>query len=385
MKRVLHVMHSLERSGMETMLLCSYGEWSRLGYRCDVLATADTIGPVAEEMRACGYRLFHIPFRDGHSYIPRADFVRQFYKLCHAGYDIIHVHTEIAPPVVVLLARMAGVPRIAITPHNVFNFSGALRARKFLERSLVRSLGGRYGMISKGVTACEWERFRNRGVPIWNWIDTSHFRPPTSGERAEARSALGIADYQFVTLSVGNCNYAKNHTAILDAICLIPESMNLLHLHVGREEAGCPERAQAGKQGIENAIRFLGSQPDPLSFLWAADAFLMPSHHEGLGLSAIEAVASGVPLVCSNVQGLKDVAAEMKWAVFTSTTADSVANAICELASIPESHRRRNALEDSRRIRARFAVKSGVRSIVDGLYREVTPVLQIRQRELMSS
>ena len=247
MKRVLHVMHSLERSGMETMLLCSYSEWTRLGFDCDVVATADEVGPVAEQMRASGYNVFHMPFRRGQSYLPQAAFVRSFFGLCRNGYDVVHVHTEIAPPVVTFLAKMAGVERVAVTPHNVFHFSGLLRARKFCERAFVRLLGGRYGMISEGVRDCEWERYKNRGVRIWNWIDTLFFRPPTPEERAEARSALAIEDSTFVTLSVGNCNYAKNHVAILEAIPLLPASLQLLHLHVGREEAGCPERRMAAE------------------------------------------------------------------------------------------------------------------------------------------
>ena len=370
---------------MEMMLLCSYGEWKRLGYECDVLATADTIGPLADQMRACGYGLFHIPFRAGRSYLPRSQFVGGFYSLCRARYDVVHVHTEIAPPVAAVLAKLAGVRRVAVTPHNVFSFSGVLRARKFCERTLVRSLGGRYGMISKGVTACEWGRYRNRGVRIWNWFNSAHFRPPSSQERAEARTSLSIQNHQFVTLSVGNCNSAKNHGAILNAIPLLPTSLNLLHLHVGREEAGCPERDAATKLGIHETVRFFGSQPDPLSFFWAADAFLMPSHHEGLPLSAIEAVAAGVPLICSSVQGLEDVVAETKWAIVTSTTADSVAEAIVALAAVPAVERRQNALDDSGRIRERFAVANGVRSIVEGLYGEPTPAIHIYQQERMPS
>ncbi|MGD0510682.1 MAG: hypothetical protein ABSA33_02470, partial [Candidatus Micrarchaeaceae archaeon] len=59
MKRVLHVLVSLERSGMEMMLLNSAEEWGRAGYACDVVATAPIIGPLAPELRAAGYGVFH--------------------------------------------------------------------------------------------------------------------------------------------------------------------------------------------------------------------------------------------------------------------------------------------------------------------------------------
>ena len=137
--------------------------------------------------------------------------------------------------------------------------------------------------------------------------------------------------------------------------------------------------------GIEDAVQFFGSQADPLSFLWAADAFLMPSHNEGLGLSAIEAVAAGLPLICSDVQGLRDVAAETKWTLVTTTSADSVADAIRTLAAMPPAQRCSNALEDSSRIRDRFGVENGVRSITAGLYREDSAAVLLQQQEWMPS
>ena len=111
----------------------------------------------------------------------------------------------------------------------------------------------------------------------------------------------------------------------------------------------------------------------------------MPSYHEGLGLSAIEAVATGLPLVCSDVQGLKDVAAEMKSAVLTSTSAASVADAIVQLLSITAGQRRRNAMEDSVRIRERFSARNGVRSITDGLYHARSAALPTPQQECIPS
>jgi glycosyltransferase involved in cell wall biosynthesis len=270
--------------------------------------------------------------------------------------------------VVAPLAKLAGVKCIAVTPHNAFKFDGLMRARKRCERGLVRSLGGRYGMVSEGVRECEWERFRNRGVRTWNWIDTAHFRPASPEERAAARRALGLAEDVFVTASVGNCNRAKNHTAILHALAQLKAEKPLVHLHVGREESGCPERALAAELGLTDAVRFVGSQEDPLPYLWAADAFLMPSLVEGLGLSAIEAIAAGVPLLCSNVEGLCDVIAETRWTTVTGTDAATVAEGLRTMMATPAHELQGHALEDSARVRQRFSPQSGVRSIVRELY-----------------
>lgn len=225
-------------------------------------------------------------------------------------------------------------------------------------------------MISNGVEECEKERFHNQGVRIWNWIDTEHFRPPSPLERELARLSLGARPEDFVIVSIGNCNDTKNHGAILRAIPLLPTAIRPFYLHIGREQLSCSEQKLAAELGILNTVRFLGSVEDPLHFLWAADVFVIPSLHEGLGIAALEAVAASAPLVCSKVDGLSDVASATRHAVLTTTRHESVAQGISLIASLPIAQLREQALEDSRFIRSRFSARHGVRSIVHGLYAE---------------
>ena len=369
MKRVLHVLVSLERSGMEMMLLNSAEEWARAGYACDIVASATNIGPLAPELRAAGYGVFHIPFRSKFRYAPRWRFITDYYRLCKSGYDVVHIHTEAATHLFVILAKLAGVSRIALTPHNTFRFAGLLRIRKALERRFNRLLGSKYGMISNSVQKCEWERFRNRGVRISNWLDTIHYRPPAPEERFAARSSLCCQEEQLVIVSIGNCNDAKNHSEILRAISLLPAAVAPLYVHVGKELADQPERALAAELNLAERVRFLGSQGDPRQFLWAADAYVMPSLCEGLGISALEAIACGVPAVLVNIDGLADIASETDSVVLTSTAAQSIADGIAQVASTQIVERQARALLDSARIRELYSIPNGVQSVINGLYR----------------
>jgi glycosyltransferase involved in cell wall biosynthesis len=366
--RVLHVMATLLPSGMEMMFLSSAEEWGRLGYQCDIVGPEREIGPLAPQLRDAGYGIFHIPFRGRARYLFRAGFFREFYQLSASGYDVLHIHTEAITPIFAVLGKLAGIRIISLTPHNVFRFRGLLRVRKYLERWFIRRLGGRYGMISEGVQRCEWELYRNPGVRTWNWLDTAKFRPPTPEERAAARAAIGCKQDQFVLLSVANCNDFKNHNAILRAVALLRATLHCEYLHVGREQSDRQEEALAQELGIAAQVRFLGSQSDLMPFFWAADAFVMPSLFEGLGISALEAIAAGVPAVLAATEGLCDVIAETQWSVTTGTSAESVARGLSELAQIPIAERMRRARVDSDLIRKRFSMPDGVRSIVVGLY-----------------
>jgi glycosyltransferase involved in cell wall biosynthesis len=368
MKRVLHVLNSLERSGLEMMLLSGATEWARWGFACDVLATSPEIGSLAPQMREAGYGVFHIRMRSRYRYLPRRRFCVEFRRLCSSGYEVVHIHTETAVPLLFALAKTAGVRRLALTPHSTYWFTGFLRGRKILERRLVRFFGGRYGMISDGVMECEKRNFGNEGVRTWNWLDTAQFRPPTEPERLAARQAVGCEANRLVILSVGNCNAFKNHQELLRAIAILPASLDLLYLHAGREPDDHAERALAAELGIAGRVRFLGSQENTRELLWAADVYVMPSVREGLSIAALEAIASGTTAVLSNVAGLEEIALQTQFTQLAAPEAKAIAAALIDVAATPHELRRNRALADSESVRRKFSVANGIRSIVQGLY-----------------
>jgi glycosyltransferase involved in cell wall biosynthesis len=110
------------------------------------------------------------------------------------------------------------------------------------------------------------------------------------------------------------------------------------------------------------------SQPDPRLFFWAADVFVMPSLYEGLGNSALEAIASGCPAVLAEGSGLKEVANETKWAISVTPDEESISAGLLRVAGLSEETRRSRALEDSARIRERFSMQRGVQVMIGSLY-----------------
>ena len=368
--RVLHVLNQFEHSGAEINLLQSAQEWQRHGFSLDLLATGPNIGPLSKSLTAQGYRTFHIPLRSKRRFAPRADFITRFMSLCRANkYDVLHIHTESAYYLFALLGKLAGIPRVVRTVHNTFTFKGPMRQRKILERAACRSfLGLRSGLISSSVEDCEWKDLRNPGVRIDNWFDTNHFRPATESERIACRKELGCRDDEFVITSVGNCAPAKNHPEFLRALSLLGSEVNFLYLHVGSEPEGGKERQMATELGIAHRVRFVGRQPDPKRYLWASDAFAMPSLWEGFSIAALEAMGTGVPLLLTNVNGLRDLASAAKWVELVEPDARSIADGILRLFHSPAEEIRGRARQDSALIRERYSIANGVRRIITALY-----------------
>lgn len=119
------------------------------------------------------------------------------------------------------------------------------------------------------------------------------------------RSELGLAPSDFVIISVGEMNANKNHQLIIRAIQNIPEAKYVL---VGIGPLKDELVKLSSELGVSDRVKFLGYRTDINELLHMSDCFAFPSLREGLGLAALEALSSGVPVVASDIGGIRDYA-----------------------------------------------------------------------------
>src|SRR5262249_23254306 len=155
------------------------------------------------------------------------------------------------------------------------------------------------------------------GVPagrvhfVPNAVDMSQFAPASLERRRCRRLVLGLEPDDIVCLFVGRLSREKGVLDLVDAWTLLqPAGASLLI--AGPDMTGHPwnagpaARDEVERRSLSASVRFLGPSTDVASLLQVADVVVQPSHFEALGLSAIEALASGVPVVASAVGGLLD-------------------------------------------------------------------------------
>ena len=145
-----------------------------------------------------------------------------------------------------------------------------------------------------------------RVVPLG--FDLGEFAAIDDDARADARKRLEVATNAEVVSTVGRLTAIKQHRLFLDAVAAASRTRpRLLALVAGDGELRDELEAYARTLGINDRVRFLGWRRDLSVIYGATDVFMLTSRNEGTPVALIEAMASGVPGVSTDVGGVKDV------------------------------------------------------------------------------
>jgi glycosyltransferase involved in cell wall biosynthesis len=167
---------------------------------------------------------------------------------------------------------------------------------------------------------------------------------PVPGDAERARAALEIGG-RALALAVATDLPHKNLVRLLDALAAMPASERPLLALAGRGTDGGALPSRARELGIEHDVRLLGGIPSgELEDLYAAASLLVTAtRYEGFGLPVLEAMARGVPVVCSDIPVLREVAGEAAAFVDAGDPASIAAGLRRVLAGGAESERMRAA------------------------------------------
>ena len=149
------------------------------------------------------------------------------------------------------------------------------------------------------------------------------FAPPTPGQHATAKEALGFLHGQLLFVYIAEFSKRKNHrqllTAFATAVSLRPDA-RLLLAGTGALLEDC--RRLAARLGIADQVRFLGYVSDTPGLLAGCDCCVSTSIIEGLPFNIMEARASGLPVIASDIKGHRELAeSDPDMTLFSSTKA----------------------------------------------------------------
>jgi glycosyltransferase involved in cell wall biosynthesis len=201
-------------------------------------------------------------------------------------------------------------------------------------------------------------------------LDLERFTPLTGEQRQREREALGVEPDAVVAVFMGRLVPIKRVDLLLDALrearC---KGAVVVLVIVGGGECEAQLRERARSLGLAEAVRFVGYRGDVEAILAAADLAVLSSANEGTPVALIEAAAAGLPLVATDVGGVRDVVIDGTGELVRTGDAIALGSAIASLAADPE-RRRAYGQAAQRHVLAHFGAERLV-SDIDALYREL--------------
>ncbi len=266
------------------------------------------------------------------------------------NYDIIHCHT----PVGAMIARLAALSarkngtKVIYTAHGFHFFKGAPLMNWLLfypAEWLLAPVTDVLITINKEDHARALKRLHAKRIEYVPGvgINTAKFRE-IAIDRQEKRRSLGYGEEDFLVLTVAEMTANKNHITILKALALLKEKGELGNIHYlicGRGEMWASLEQSAGELGIADHVNFLGYRTDAPELYKASDLFAFVTFREGLSVALMEAMSSGMPIVCAKIRGNTDLIDDQISGVFSENSPEAVAEHILSLYRDPEG---RNAL-----------------------------------------
>lgn len=300
MIKILHVVSSLNGGGVENMLYNYYLHIDRNIVQFDFIVHGDSIGILETKFQSLGSTIFHVTPKK-QSFIKNIREINSIIK-CR-DYAIVHCHQNFSSFSTLLLALIYNVPVRISHAHGCKNVQSIKVKIKNSFLRFLNKLGANY-FFACGFEAAKWlhggKWLQNDTNKVMNnAIDINQFTYDVN-IRKEYRKELNIED-KIVLLHVGRFSDEKNHLFLIDVIQkLLHESDKYMLLFVGEGNMEDTVRKRVQQKGVSKSVLFLGVRSDVANLMNAADIFLLPSKHEGFGITLIEAQATGLPVLTSD-------------------------------------------------------------------------------------
>ena len=221
-------------------------------------------------------------------------------------FDVVESFTYDSNLLALPLAWLAGVPVRIATHHGIIE--GFPRVLERLHSSLV-NIG--LASILVNVSRKVLEQAAAAGIRREHMTVIPNGIPPAQlvlNQRPETRMELGLAQDGILVLSVGRLVYQKGHEYLIQAMPAVVRHFPAVQAVIcGEGPLRSQLETQINRLDLEAHVHLLGNRMDIVRYLCAADIFVLPSRWEGLPVALLEAMAAGLPVVATRVEGVEEV------------------------------------------------------------------------------
>ncbi len=294
--RIAHIAPGLDVGGLEKLLVdfARYTDPKRFALRFVSLGSRGTL---AGDIEACGWPVTALERPEGLH--PRL-VLSLAWLLRRWRIDVVHTHDDRAHIYGASAGRLAAVKRVIHTRHH--GEDPAVTRRQALLIRFVTTLTDHLVCVSRDgarLAACRGIR-PPRLCALWNGIDTTRFQ-------------AGRTCRDGPVITVARINPVKDIETLIRAMALAAACSPAIRLEVAGDGPSMPGvQKLIGELGLTERVRLLGEVHDVPKVLGRAGLFVLPSLTEGISLTILEAMASGLPVVATRVGGNPEVVEEGK-------------------------------------------------------------------------
>lgn len=229
-------------------------------------------------------------------------------------YDLLHCHTPMGGVIGRIAAKKAKVPYVIYTAHGFHFYKGAPIINWLffypVERLLARVTDVLITINKEDFGQANKFHMRNKGsVKLIPGVGIDTEKKVVAS--IDLKSSLGIAKEVLIVTSVGELTKRKNHQVIIKAMKkVIQNRTDIVYVICGSGELRESLERLVRKLDVENNVIFLGYRTDIKEILDISDCFIFPSLQEGLPVAILEAMVAGLPVICSDIRGNRDLIEE---------------------------------------------------------------------------
>ena len=310
--------------------------FKEMGWKTAVAARNDYENPADCVIPYCD-TYYDIPFERNPLKLGNVKAYKELKKVIDTGaYDILHCHTPVGAMLTRLAAKQARKcgTRVFYTAHGFHFYKGAPAINWLLYYPAEKWLS-RYTDVLITINKEDYERakgFKSGRVCYVPGvgIDLKKFHVGYV-DKAEKRKEIGVGADDFVLLSVGELIPCKNHEVVIRAMSVLKQNSELNPIQLvicGQGTYESDLKRLAEELRVSDHVRFLGYRNDISELCNCADLFVFMSHQEGLPVALMEAMACGLPVVCSNIRGNTDLIADGVTGLIADNTPEKLAESI---------------------------------------------------------
>jgi glycosyltransferase involved in cell wall biosynthesis len=347
---MLHVIQELETGGAERVVVTLAAGARDAGHEVAVAAAPGVLG---DEL---GTELFDLPVVSRRpTRIPAG--ARALRRALRAWQpDLLHCHNP-GMALVASIATLRGRAAPGLTTvHGVPDEDYRAAAR------VLRIAGFPVVACGPGVESGLAENGLEAETTIVNGISA----PPPAAGRQELEREFGLSSGHRLVVAVGRLAAVKNQSLAIRAVALRPEASLIL---VGDGPLRPELDREARELGVERRVVLAGTRSDARAIVGAADAFVLTSRAEGLPLGALEALASGTPVVATAVRGVRELLADGETALLVPP-GDVEALAAALERVLTDTQLAERLVKAGREVAARYTTKAMVGRYLE-LYEDV--------------